>query len=224
MGCHIKKIFTLLFFLAYSHLEAQTEDNTESNIGVPVSVLQNRFFLKAKRLEVGFVLGIQLNEAYTSTKSYGLRSSFYLSEWLGLEGQFFKTVVSDTDDKKALNKLQYHPIENTKVIISPDPEVNAIHQATDFNIVAAPFYGKLNLIDKMIVYTDIYFTTGLTSLTTDQGNKTGFLFGLGERFYISNKYSFRIDFRDRIFSETRGGKESTRHAWGMDLGGSYFFF
>lgn len=194
----------------------------------PVSVLQNRYFLKAWRPEFGVLGGSTLNEAYTDTKLYGARFSLFINEWVGFEGQFIKTVVTDSTDRKVLNRLRYKPIEEPKpgeeVIVTPDPDINPLRQMIDANGIFAPFYGKLNFLDLLILYTDIYVVYGMSFVKTDQGNKNAALFGAGERFYIGNAWSVRVDARNRIFNEQRGGETSRRNAWTFDVGVSYFFF
>jgi outer membrane beta-barrel protein len=199
----------------------------------PVTVLQNRYFLKQYRPEVGFSLGMIMDEAYLDTQTYGVRTGFFMNEWFGVEVQMLKTAVSDSDDRRALNGLKYRPLDSNSgdatdanaddVTVSPDPEVNAIHGVTDFNAIAAPFYGKLNLMNKAIVYTDLYVTAGMSRVETDQGDKTAMTVGIGERFYIGKAWSVRVDFRDRIFTETRAGQETRKNCYGADLGASYFF-
>jgi len=199
----------------------------------PVTVLQNRYFLKQYRPEVGFSVGMIMDEAYLDTQTYGVRAGLFMSEWLGFAVQMLKTAVSDSDDRKALNGLHYKPLDNNsgdatnangeEVTVSPDPEVNAIHSMTDFNAIAAPFYGKLNLMNKAIVYTDLYVTAGISRIETDQGDKNGMALGIGERFYVGKSWSVRIDFRDRIFTESRSGQETRKNCYSTDLGASYFF-
>ncbi len=198
----------------------------------PVTVLQNRYFLKQYRPEVGFSLGMIMDEAYLDTQTYGVRSGLFMNEWMGFEVQMLKTSVHDSDDRKALNSKHYKPLpgdgdatdaNGDDVTVTPDPEVNAIHSMTDFNAIAAPFYGKLNLMNKAIIYTDLYVTAGMTRVETDQGAKNGMALGVGERFYIGKAWSVRLDFRDRIYTETRGGQDTRKNCYGTDLGASYFF-
>lgn len=202
----------------------------------PLTVLQNRYFLKTTRPEFGFIVGSLLDEAYLSTTTYGVRTGFFANEWLGLEVQMLRTSVSDSDDRRALNKLKYRPLEDdrsgnavptdgteTDVTVSPDPEVNAILGMTDIHAVVAPFYGKLNFMNKWIVYTDMYLTAGMARVDTDQGDKNAFTLGAGERFYVGKAWSFRLDFKDRIFTETRAGQSTRKHSYSVDLGASYFF-
>lgn len=194
----------------------------------PVAVLQNRFFRKSFRPEAGFLAGTILNESYTSTNASGLRLGMFLGEWMGVEAQWISTKVSDSADRKALNKLRYRPLEgdatNGTQVVSPDPDVNAIHGMRDLTAVAAPFYGKLNLFDQMIVYTDVYVTAGMSTVETDQGSKNAFVFGGGQRLYMFDSFSLRLDFRNRVFKETRAEAERQRNSWSVDFGASYLFF
>lgn len=202
-----------------------------------VTVLQNRYFLKTFRPEVGLLVGSVLNEAYLKTTTYGVRTGLFFSEWLGIEVAMTRTSVRDSDDRKALNKLKYRPLNannagssvdsntssSVETIVSPDPEVNAIRGMTDFSAVAAPFYGKLNFANKMIIYTDLYTALGVSRVETDQGDKLAFTLGAGERFYVGKAWSFRIDFKDRIFSESRAGSTSRKNSYSYDFGLSHFF-
>jgi len=193
----------------------------------PVSVLQNRFFLKTLRPEIGVIAGTMLNEAYTKTTTNGVRMSLFFNEWVGVETQTIRTAVKDTADRKALNLLKYRSLDakadGTDEIVSPDPEVNPIHAIQDANIIAAPFYGKINLFDQMIVYADVYVTAGTSRVETDQGELTAGSIGVGQRFYFGKSFSLRFDFRDRIFTELRAGSKTTKNAYSVDMGLSYFF-
>lgn len=190
----------------------------------PISVLQNRYFLKTYRPELGFSGGWFLNEAYTNTKLLGGRAALFFNEYLGAEVQYIKTSVGDSDDRKALNKLRYKRTDDvTGPTVSPDPEVNAVHSIVDFDVIVAPFYGKLNFVDALIVYTDVYVTTGVAKIESDQGDITAMIVGAGQRFYWQKNISFRVDFRDRIYREKRGGDDVTKNSLAIDIGMSYFF-
>jgi outer membrane beta-barrel protein len=201
----------------------------------PMTILQNRYFLKSYRPEVGLYTGMLLDEAYVATRTSGGRVGMFFNEWFGIDLAVMRTTVRDSDDRKALNRLKYRPLvdsvsSNTdpsgserEVIVSPDPEVNALRGMQDFTAVAAPFYGKLNLLNQWIVYTDLYASVGISRVETDQGNKSALVIGGGERFYIGKSWSVRIDIKDRIFTETRGGQSSRRNSYGIDFGASYFF-
>jgi outer membrane beta-barrel protein len=195
----------------------------------PVTVLQDRYFLKAFRPEVGLAMGSVLDEAYLSTSLYGVRAGMFINEWLGFEFQQFTSGVADSADRKALNQLKYRPRtadalpDGEEVLVSPDPEVNAIHKILDVNAVGAPFYGKMNFFNQFIIYTDIYITGGIAQVETDQGDKQSMTLGAGERFYVGKAWSLRVDFKNRIYNEKRAGKDTTKNAFTFDFGASYFF-
>lgn len=202
----------------------------------PTSVLQNRYFTKSLRPEFGLLAGQIVDEAYLSTSTFGARTGLFFNEWFGMEVAMVKTTVRDSSDRRALNGLKYRPLNDTdsagnavpansgeETIVSPDPEVNAIHSMTDANAIAAPFYGKLNLLNKWIIYTDVYFAGGYSRLETDQGVKNGMNIGGGQRFYVGQSWSFRLDFRDRMFKESRAGELARKNSYSWDLGASYFF-
>ena len=223
-------VLTGCFSYKASALDLDPDEIRGSGKKQSIAVLQQRFFLKSKRPELGLIMGSMLNEAYTKTYAYGLRSAFFFSEWIGVEFEYVKTTLSDSDDRKALNQLVYRPKNptpdeknGTVTYVTPDPEVNPIHSYTDVNFVAAPFYGKLNFLDKLILYSDLYLTTGLSKVDTDQGSKMAFVRGAGQRFYIQNSWSVRVDFRDHTYTEQRAGQSTRKNALSFDAGFSYFF-
>ena len=212
----------------YSSDKAQALDLKPSEIRgekktSPVSILQNRYFTKSFRPEFGFSAGSFVNEAYTDTLMWGLRGSLFVSEWLGFEFQSISTSVKDSDDRKALNNLKYRKLD-TSDVVSPDPEINRVHGSRDLSVIFAPFYGKINFIDSVIIYSDLYILSGLSKVETDQGELNSISWAAGQRFYWKKNISFRFEVRDRIYQETRAGEDYTRHAYTVDLGMSYFLF
>lgn len=198
-----------------------------------VAVLQNRFFLKTYRPEFGLIAGAILDEAYLETSTFGARAGMFATEWLGFETQILRTKVDDSDDRKALQakktikpSADARPATNEQgdfIFVTSDPEVNAIHAVQDFSIVAAPFYGKLNLLNQWIIYTDLYASGGITRVDTDQGDLTGIALAVGERFYVGKSWSIRLDIKDRIYEEVRANRKIRKSSYAFDLGVSYFF-
>ena len=93
----------------------------------------------------------------------------------------------------------------------------------DFVLIAAPLYGKVNILDWALVYVDLYGSLGVSRVGTEQGTKNAVAIGGGQRFYFGDNWSARLDFRDRTYTETRGGQNSKRNAWTVDFGVSYLF-
>jgi len=225
-----KRFYFLFVFIGFlltqqsfaAGLELDPDELRGSNSKKSVSVLQNRFYLKAWRPEVGTLIGTITNEAYTDTKLHGFRLGIFLNEWVGVEGQYILTTVRDSADRKALKKKIYRDQYEDKKVTA-DAEVNPIKQIQDFVAVAAPLYGKVNLLDLALLYVDIYGTFGVSRVNTEQGVKTAITAGAGQRFYWGDRWSLRLDFRNRSFTETRAGLESRKNAWSTDLSVSYLF-
>ena len=188
-----------------------------------VAVLQNRYFLKAWRPEVGVLLGTVTNEAYTNTKTRGLRLGVFMNEWVGVETQYIRTTVRDSADRQALKKKIYRDQADPTKLVSADAEVNPIQSMKDFVVIAAPLYGKVNILDMAIIYVEIYGSLGISQVATEQGNKNAIAIGAGQRVYFLERWSARLDFRNRSYTETRAGQSSQRNAWTVDVGASYLF-
>jgi outer membrane beta-barrel protein len=206
-----------------SGLDLDPEELKGSSSKKSIAVLQNRYFLKAWRPELGIMVGSITNEAYTDTKTHGLRLGIFMNEWVGLETQYIRTTVKDSADRKALNQKQYRDRNDPSKIVSPDAEVNPIHAIQDFVVIGAPLYGKMNILDLALVYVDLYGSLGLSRVATDQGTKTALAVGGGQRFYWGDRWTSRLDFRNRSYTETRGGTTSRRNAWTVDVGLSCLF-
>lgn len=226
--CLIALPFWLMMLIAPTikaqSLDLDPDEIRGTNSKKSVAVLQNRFFLKAWRPEIGLLYGSILNESYTKSTLTGTRVGTFFNEWVGVEIQSIKVSVADSEDRKALNTLRYRKQADPTQIVSPDPEVNPIRNITEIAFIGAPFYGKLSLLDWTIIYTDLYGSLGLASVKTDQGNKSAISYGGGLRTYWAAKWSTRLDFRDRTFIETRAGQATRKHSWGVDFGLSYLFF
>ncbi len=183
----------------------------------PVSVLHSRYFKKALRPELGILGGFIMDEAYIDTKAYGGRFSLFFNEWIGFDVQYLKASHTQTDDFKALEAEQAADLSRTIL-----PELNPIENIIEGSVIAAPFYGKLNFMDKLTVYSDFYVSAGYSRLQTEQGGKNGLNIGLGQRFYLKDFMSLRVDFKDRIFTDQRKGEDFTKHSWYVDFGLSVF--
>ncbi len=221
IGCIALPLTSLADGLNISEIRGETKNKS-------VSVLQNRYFQKAWRPEFGIVYGPILDEAYVNTRLMGVRGGMFINEWVGFELQYLDTTVSDTEDRKALNKLKYRPLDSSdedaiQTTVSPDPEVNVIRGVIDANAIVAPFYGKVNLFDWTIIYSDFYLTSGFSRVETDQGEHFAITYGAGQRFYFNDSWSLRVDFKNRNYEETRNEKNSRRNAYSIDFGASYFF-
>lgn len=192
----------------------------------PVSVLQNRYFLKAMRPELSVFGGTVLNEAYSKTNAVGGRLGLFFTEYLGLEYTFSRFLSQDSNDLEAIREVEYCVDTACKVKQRLEPSFTRLDRAHDIMVSFAPVYGKASIFQDIIVYSDIYGTAGVGQLQTSHGNKITYLLGVGQRFYFAKMFNVRIDAWDHIFKEERenlGQKVmSTKHSWEVSLGFSVF--
>lgn len=222
--CALVALFTLGLWVP----ERARADDEEVLPLPPVKVLQNRFFKKALRPEVSGFVGSALNESYTRTFAIGARLGFFFNEWVGLDYTFTQFEVEDSADLKALRAIVVYSdaekAERTRI----EPAFVSLDSLHAFTGTLAPVYGKINLFDAMILYSDIYFSAGAGLLQTSQGEKIPLILGVGQRFYFAKRYNVRIDAWDHVFEQERENlgekKVSTKHAWVVSLGLSAFLW
>lgn len=186
-------------------------------------VIQNRFFTKRLRAEVGASAGVVLNESYSQTMISGARVGLFLTEKLGIEYNFNRLKSSDSSDLLALRAQEVCIDKECKSI---EPSFNRLNRVNQLQLVTSPIYGKINLFDSVILYSDLTLSAGFARIDTTQGEKWGFTPSIGQRFYFSRHFSFRIDVTDIYLKETlKYGnleKSNWRHNWTALAGLSVF--
>lgn len=189
------------------------------------TVLQNRFFTKQMRLDVGLSAGTILNESYSKTQSAGARAGLFLSEKIGVEYNFAKFKSEDSADLKALRRQEVCIELECRSIEPSFIRLNRMHQ---LQIVTAPIYGKINLFDWAILYSDLTLSAGAAQVDSTQGKKWAFTPSIGQRFYFSKAFSLRVDATDIYLKEITSSENTAtttsnwRHNWVAQVGVSAF--
>lgn len=187
------------------------------------SVVQNRFFTKKNRVEIGLNAGSILNESYSNTSVVGTRTGLFFSEKFGLEYNFSKYRSIDSTDLLALRSQEVCVDVTCRSI---EPSFIRLVDAHQLQVVFAPIYGKINLFDWTILYSDLTLSAGSAQVSTSQGRKWAFTPGIGQRFYFSKSFSLRVDASDIFLKETVTQKDQSstnwRHNWVATLGMSAF--
>lgn len=193
-----------------------------------IAVVQNRYFNKVFRPELGLFYGRIMDEAYTETTYLGYRLSMFFTEGLGIEISSSNSFIEDSPDKKALDQLKYPDPEALDEYpskqVQPTPEINRVMGAFDVSLFFTPLYGKVNVLDSFIIYSDLSLTAGYSLLQTEQGNLNAFTYGVGQKLYFTKSLSFRWDLRMKRYEETRLEEPVAKNAYYMDFGLCYFLF
>jgi outer membrane beta-barrel protein len=163
-----------------------------------VYVLQNRKFRKKSKVYLGTTVGRSVSGAFIDSNEINFIAGFYFSENLGIELGYTKADGSQNKTGDSINGLGQTAF------------YKKIDTATSAMLMWSPFYSKINTFNK-IFYYDWLFGAGVASITTQDNRlnfsagstaddlteetETAFTWMTGMRFYFSQSWSTRIDFR-----------------------------
>lgn len=195
------------------------------------SVVQNRTYTKEKKFTFSLLAGQQLNDQFSTGWDYGFKTNYYFSERHGVELMYIKTDMSDSDAISDFRQLSGGGV-------SPDYNRSETYTGIGYNFV--PFYAKVSLLGKKIIYFDMQVTPHIGMSEYEQqvrpangGNQieSAFTYGLDvtQYFFFSKKAAFRFDLHNRWYEEdvlgyTSGVKTNTNsnHVLMIMLGFTYF--
>lgn len=114
-----------------------------------VRVIQERYFQKRFRLELGIFGGSVVNVPFKNSIAGSGNISFHFSEYLGIEGHFFAA--------KGLFNYDYRALYSEFEIF---PQLLESKMQYGGDIVITPIYGKAISLFRFIVYFDTFFRLG----------------------------------------------------------------
>ncbi|OFZ22383.1 MAG: hypothetical protein A2X94_00095 [Bdellovibrionales bacterium GWB1_55_8] len=158
----------------------------ESELGV----VQNRLYSKERKIELGLFGGMLTSDPFLTVRSTGFSAGFHFSEYLSAHLLWWRAYWSPS---AALNTFQ------EKMGATTNFNAPLYFYGAEGN--ASLLYGKLSLIGKAIIYYDMHLTGGLGVTGTESGKYITPLFGLGQKIYLSQGSSLRLDYRVMPFSE-----------------------
>jgi outer membrane beta-barrel protein len=116
-------------------------------------VLQKKFFLKYRRVEIAPQFGYIGNDNFIRRMSLGGSVTFHVNDILGLE--IFASGLPDlgnTDYKPLVSRLR----DEEEVV----PDISRVTFIGTFNIAVSPIYGKVELGAVRIINYDLFLTAG----------------------------------------------------------------
>ena len=198
-----------------------------------VYVLQNRKFRKKSKLTLGASIGNSISGAFVDSQEINLLGNYFFKETWGLEFAFNKSNGKTNATFDAVRDGGGGAVAFYK----------RIESSMSFMLLWAPFYSKINTFNK-IFYYDWIFGLGLSNISTEDNrnefqvgvdqdvlteeNETAITWMTGLRFYLSQSWSARMDFRathnnTEVFT---GVDESTKrflNYYNFNLGLNYTF-
>ncbi len=191
---------------------------------VPVRVIEQTYFVKKARPEISLQGGLLLNETYLTTGRITGKAGFYFNDFWGVELSGAAITASDNAEKEALGNLRYPSKSDPTKEVGIEPEINQIHSSFDLAAIFVPIYGKVSLLSKAILYSDLFFTAGVGLSQTDQGGKVAFTTGIGQHYFVTKSWSIRLDFKNYAFWESKKALDTDylRSSVSFSLGASVF--
>ena len=161
------------------------------------AVVQNRTYVKEKRFFANLGYGILVNDAYSNGRTLNFVGGYYFSERWGVELAIEKATLSDNASVSAfINQNRFRP------------NYNRFNQYQSVNALFVPFYAKMSMLDRAIVYFDIQFALGLGTMNYDSvidpsqgGDRStsafAYNFDFTQQLYFSKHWAFRLDLKNK---------------------------
>jgi outer membrane beta-barrel protein len=192
-----------------------------------IYVLQNRRYVKAKRLMLSVMGGPGFSAPYRSTFNLDPRMAYYFTESWGVEVFFRQTFNFENNTFAALQQAS-----GSSVI----PVVRELRSSYGGMVHWVPWYAKINVFNK-ILYFDWYFGAGVGGIRAaidkranalapanyvSQDLIAGFV-STGHQYSISHHVLVRLDvtaayYRAPVFGDTGDNATYSNYDFGVGIG------
>lgn len=190
-----------------------------------VSVVQKRLFTKDGRSEFSLFTGVIPNDPFLTYVPVGARYNYYFLESIAVEvaGSYVGPGLQVESDLRSFLKNQRNIRANVDLLDIQQWRAGA-------SVVWSPFYGKLALLQRKLSHFDINLAAGFGVLGTESPPEDGVgnpvsevkpegIIGAGFRFFLTNNFTLRVDYRQFIFQKVNGGVATPSE---ITLGVSFF--
>lgn len=147
--------------------------------------LKNRNIKDMSTFDIGIFGGLALTEPISNTSKFGLAVNYHFNEIHSLGLLFAKNSSGLSADAQGLKNdfgLDFGR--------APFPEYSFL---ADYNFKL--YYGKLSLAKETVMNTSIYVSSSLGMIKYVHKSYPAIAIGVGERFYLSNHLSLKVDLR-----------------------------
>ncbi len=173
------------------------------------SVVQNRKYTKADRLFLSLTAGSPFNDPYSDGTYLGASVGYFFNERWGLELSYSKASFKDND-----------ATEQFKTENGTSPDYNTIDSTYFLTGSFVPFYAKMSVMDKAIIYFDMGLNLGLGMnnyhIARDIGKEAksspALKLGIFQQIFFSEHFAIRADFNNVWSKQTKSpfSQASTR--------------
>ncbi len=147
--------------------------------------VKNRNVVTEGRFEVTGMFGWTLNDVFVEPTTIGGIVTYHLTEIHAM--QFYANKLS-----AKINEYPAQIDHDTNAKIT-DPAIPESAFVLAYQIT--PYYGKLSLTNQLVTNMSFYGTLGVGTYNVDGKNNFAMSAGLGSKFYLTNRFSLRLDYR-----------------------------
>lgn len=201
--------------------EAEQTDKTEADrdsgkqkLSDRVKSVQRKDFIKKERIEIFPQFALDLNDPFYQHLIVGASGAYHVADSFAVElrgGFVFASIEQSA--------IRFVRVETESLI--DDPPEFKYH--VDVDALWAPFYGKISLFGEGILHFDTYLTAGGGAFGTDAGLNPSLNFGIGQRYFINDWLVARVEIRDYVFMDNRGGESDLQNLLVLGFSVSGFF-
>ena len=172
------------------------------------TVVQNRTYTKAKKYSLSLQVGESISDTFSEGLHYNLAGNYFFTERHGIE---FNITHSELYNSKATNAF----LGSVGGVGGVQPDFGRItgFYGVSYNFV--PFYAKMSLLGRKIMYFDMVISPGLgltsyeqlsqesgsDATKTTQKSALTFTLDLTQFFFLTRHLAIRLDFKNRWFNE-----------------------
>lgn len=147
--------------------------------------IKNRNVKDSETFDVGLFAGMSITEPIASTIKYGVSFNYHLSTTHALG--FLLSMNSTGLSKDAEGLKSDFGLDFTR---APYPQYSLLG---DYNYKL--YYGKLSVTKKGVINTSIYTSGAVGIIKYVHKAYPTIAIGVGERFYFTNNFAFKVDLR-----------------------------
>jgi outer membrane beta-barrel protein len=154
-----------------------------------LEVVQNRKYEKKGRFELGLHFGIYQGQDYVDAKSLGGSLTYNFTNHWFAEASHHNISNSDND---FLTSVQQR--------FGFTPDFNREESQSILSVGWVPIYAKFSLLGKKISHFEMYGAPGI-GITKTKSNRTSGHFTLGQKFFLTESFLFRLEWRMSRYSD-----------------------
>lgn len=192
----------------------ESEEDKGTKLSDRIKSVQRKVFLKRRRVEIYPYFALDLNDAFFTHLIVGGAVAFHIVDSLAIEARGGGVIGSIEQD--AIRFVR----QETDSLLQDPPE---FQYNAELDLLWAPFYGKISLFGEGILHFDTILAIGPGIFGTDAGLNPAANIGLGQRFFINDWLTVRVELRDYIFIDSRNGESDLQNLLMLAVSVSGFF-